>query len=78
MSVTAERHLSALLEIDALTARVIALEGTLRTVQDLLLTLPGGVDLDADPDNDSPSDMMAHVAGLCVQEIDRVLMEDEQ
>lgn len=30
----------------------------------LIATLPGGIDREADPDDQSPDDMVAHVGGL--------------
>lgn len=97
VNIPLERDLAKILESRPEVADVLALRDALRTVQDMLLGLPGGVDLDADPDDDSPkmrqqramkrlraryivtpslADAVAHVAGLAVQEIDKVLAGD--
>ncbi len=35
--------------------------------------IPSGIDLEADPEDTSPEDSSAHIAGLAVQEIDTFL-----
>ena len=40
----------------------------LQTIVDLVMELPCGVDLDADSDDVSPDDLVAHIGGLIIQE----------
>ena len=45
----------------------------LRSQNEWWNSLPGGIDILAEPGNDSPDDMLAHIGGLAVQEIIAVL-----
>ena len=50
---------------------------TLIDVRGILETMPA-VDCNADPDDTSPPDGMAHVTGLAIQAIDRALNHESE
>ena len=58
---------------DALRSKLAALREAFEDVRDTLHDLPGGIDEEADPENCSPEDAVAHLGGLMVQRIDAAL-----
>jgi hypothetical protein len=46
-----------------------------KTVRDMLDQLPMGIDYDADPDDQSPEDMVAHLGGLMYQILNKALVD---
>ncbi len=58
---------------DSLRKRVHKLEAALESQRRWWHQIPSGIDLEADPENTSPDDSSAHIAGLAVQEIDACL-----
>ena len=46
---------------------------TIRDIRDLAEQLPGGIDEQADPDDPSPNDMVAHIGGLIYQKCQEAL-----
>lgn len=58
--------------------RVERLEDALREVRRLAEQSPAGVEYDADPNDPSPDDMFAFLAGLTVQACDSVLTDEER
>jgi hypothetical protein len=45
----------------------------LEWVRDVICGLPGGIDEEANPDNPSPEDAVAHLGGLIWQKVAKVL-----
>lgn len=71
---TADIDRAWLLErLDTASARVQSLEAALRDQMTRWASVPSGVDYFADEDEQSPEDMVAHVAGLAVKAIRSIL-----
>ena len=47
---------------------------TICDIKDLVEQLPRGIDQEADPDNPSPDDMVAHTGGLIYQKCQEALV----
>ena len=58
------------IEIEKLRMENLQLAKRIRGLCD---SLPSGIDLDADPDDQSPADMTAHIGGLIAQACERAL-----
>jgi hypothetical protein len=46
-----------------------------KTVRNMLDQLPMGIDYDADPNDQSPEDMVAHLGGLMYQILNKALVD---
>ena len=56
-------------------ALLVMVKDALREQEDFWYSLPSGVDMDADPMNGSPEDMVDQVAGLATKSITELLEE---
>ena len=54
----------ALLNLDYALEERNKLVNYLTDIDDLIMQLPGGIDYDADPEDESPDDAVAHIGGM--------------
>ena len=53
--------------------RIIVLEDAVSQISELIESVPCGIDYNADPEDESPDDMFAHICGLAWQVCEKAM-----